>query len=96
LDCLRRNKGRQPSVEDHYTADVCQQEENELRIDLERAIRVLPDNYRLVLILHDIEGFTHQEIAEKLGIPDGTTKSQLFRARKMIREWLWERNGANR
>lgn len=64
---------------------------HEERIDLERAIRVLPDDYRMVLVLHDVEGMKHHEIAERLGIPVGTTKSQLFRARRMLRELLSEK-----
>jgi RNA polymerase sigma factor (sigma-70 family) len=64
---------------------------HEARIDIERAIRVLPDDYRMVLVLHDVEGLKHAEIAERLGIPIGTTKSRLFRARKMIRERLSEK-----
>jgi RNA polymerase sigma-70 factor (ECF subfamily) len=66
---------------------------HETRIDLERAIRSLPDDFRLVLVLHDVEGMKHHEIAEKLRIPVGTTKSQLFRARKLIREMLREPSG---
>jgi RNA polymerase sigma factor (sigma-70 family) len=61
---------------------------HEQRIDLERAIRALPDDYRLALVLHDVEGMKHHEIAGRLGIPVGTTKSQLFRARRMIRDTL--------
>jgi RNA polymerase sigma-70 factor (ECF subfamily) len=61
-----------------------------IRIDLERAISMLPDENRLVLVLHDVEGMHHDEIAERLEIPIGTTKSRLFRARKVIREWLSE------
>jgi RNA polymerase sigma-70 factor (ECF subfamily) len=64
---------------------------HEERIDLERAIRTLPDDYRLVLVMHDVEGMRHHEIAERLEIAVGTTKSRLFRARKMIREWLSEK-----
>ncbi len=60
------------------------------RIDLERAIDHLPDGYREVLILHDIEGYTHQEIGEFLGIESGTSKSQLFRARRAVRAKLTE------
>lgn len=67
--------------------------DHEARIDLDRAIRLLPDDCRMVLVLHDIEGMKHIEIAEKLEIPVGTTKSQLFRARRMIREWFSEKNG---
>ncbi|UCF06083.1 MAG: RNA polymerase sigma factor [bacterium] len=64
---------------------------HEDRIDLERAIRMLPDDFRMVLALHDIEGMKHHEIAERLEIPVGTTKSQLYRARQMIRQWLSEK-----
>lgn len=55
------------------------------RLDLERAIAELPAGYREVLILHSIEGFTHKEIAAMLGIEEGTSKSQLFHARKAVR-----------
>lgn len=59
-----------------------------LRIDLERAVAALPDRYREVLILHDVEGYTHLEIAELLGIEPGTSKSQLSRARGALRKRL--------
>jgi RNA polymerase sigma-70 factor, ECF subfamily len=59
-----------------------------LRIRLERALGTLPDRMRQVLVLHDIEGFTHQEIGALLGIDAGTSKSQLFRARARMRERL--------
>jgi RNA polymerase sigma-70 factor (ECF subfamily) len=55
------------------------------RVDLERAIAALPDGYREVLVLHDMEGYTHEEIADRLGISDGTSKSQLSRARAALR-----------
>lgn len=58
------------------------------RLDLERAIGLLPDGYRMVLLLHDLEGFTHQEISERLDIAVGTSKSQLHHARRAIREIL--------
>jgi RNA polymerase sigma-70 factor (ECF subfamily) len=57
-------------------------------IDLERAIAALPDGYREVLVLHDVEGMTHTEIAEHLGIAAGTSKSQLFHARRRVRALL--------
>jgi len=63
------------------------------RIDLERSIAVLPDGYRMVLVLHDVEGMKHKEIAEKLGVSEGTTKSQLSRARKMLRGLLARSKG---
>ena len=49
---------------------------------------LLPDGYRAVLVLHDVEGFTHEEIAEALGIVPGTSKSQLARARAAVRRSL--------
>ncbi len=58
------------------------------RLDLERAIASLPGRYRQVLVLHDVEGFTHQEIGQFLGIEAGTSKSQLFHARKAMRQRL--------
>jgi RNA polymerase sigma-70 factor (ECF subfamily) len=58
------------------------------RIDLERAIARLPNGYRAVLVLHDVEGFTHEEISRQLGIAVGTSKSQLFDARRAIRSLL--------
>ncbi|HTO88753.1 MAG TPA: RNA polymerase sigma factor [Thermoanaerobaculia bacterium] len=58
------------------------------RVDLERAIRRLPEGFREVLLLHDLEGYTHEEIAGLLGISPGTSKSQLSRARGWLRRWL--------
>ena len=58
------------------------------RIDLERAIARLPDGYRTVLVLHDVEGYTHEEIGRQLRIAVGTSKSQLFDARRAVRSLL--------
>jgi RNA polymerase sigma-70 factor (ECF subfamily) len=60
----------------------------EAGVDLERAIDRLPEAARLVFVLHDVEGFLHGEIAERLGISEGTSKSQLHRARGLLREAL--------
>jgi len=54
-------------------------------IDLERAIATLPEGARDVYVLHDVHGYTHREIAELLGIVEGTSKSQLHRARAILR-----------
>ena len=62
-------------------------------MDLERAIAALPDGYRTVLVLHDVEGFTHEEIAAQLGVAAGTTKSQLFWARRAVRAQLTPAKG---
>ncbi len=58
------------------------------RLDLERAIGSLAAGYRHVLVLHDVEGYTHEEIAGLLGIAEGTSKSQLARARAAVRRAL--------
>ncbi len=57
-------------------------------IDLERAIGALPDRAREVFVLHDVEGFRHEEIARLTGIAVGTSKAQLHRARRILRKAL--------
>ncbi|QQS35829.1 MAG: RNA polymerase sigma factor [Ignavibacteriales bacterium] len=57
-------------------------------IDLEKAVSTLPEKARVVFVLHDVEGYKHEEISEMLGIAEGTTKAQLHRARKLLREVL--------
>ena len=56
-----------------------------LGIDLERAIAALPPGAREVFVLHDVEGYRHEEIAGLTGIAVGTSKAQLFRARRLLR-----------
>ena len=58
------------------------------RMDLEQAIAALPPACRAVFVLHDIEGWQHQEIADQAGIALGTSKAHLFRARRLLREAL--------
>jgi RNA polymerase sigma-70 factor, ECF subfamily len=65
-----------------------ERDDPESAIDLERALDGLPDTQRVVVVLHDIEGFTHHEIAEQLGIAAGTSKATLFRARRTLRAAL--------
>ena len=60
---------------------------------LERAMDRLPNGMRQVLILHDVEGFTHEEIGEFLGVTAGTSKSQLFKARAKMRDLLRPHEG---
>ena len=58
------------------------------RMDLEHAIAKLPKGARRVFLLHDVEGYKHEEIAEMLGVTTGATKAQLHRARLLLREAL--------
>lgn len=55
---------------------------------LEKAIMSLPDGYRMVFIMIEVEGYSHKEVAEKLEISVGTSKSQLFYAKRRLREML--------
>lgn len=59
-----------------------------LRMKLEEAIDTLPEGMRRVLVLHDVEGYTHEEIGALLGVAAGTCKSQLFKARAKLRAHL--------
>jgi RNA polymerase sigma-70 factor, ECF subfamily len=60
----------------------------ETSMDFEAALERLPDGARQVFVLHDIEGYRHEEIAEMLGLATGTSKSQLHRARMALRAHL--------
>jgi len=58
------------------------------RVDLERAVARLPEGCRLAFVLHDVEGFAHHEVATLLGISEGTSKSQVHKARMKLRAML--------
>jgi len=60
-----------------------------LREDLDRAIAALPEHYRVVVVLADVEGLTYGEIAEALDVPIGTVRSRLARARSALQRTLW-------
>jgi len=85
-----RRTVRIESVDDLTTVreNRTERADHELRLDLERAIAALPYGARVVLVLHDIEGYRHEEIAELCGIAVGTAKAQLHRARRLLRESL--------
>lgn len=59
-----------------------------LRLTLQRALDQLPEGMRQIVVLHDVEGYTHEDIGDLLGIAAGTSKSQLFKARARLREVL--------
>lgn len=62
--------------------------EPDLKERLHRAIDDLPEMYRTAVVMHDVEGYTHEEIGDVLGVAAGTSKARLFRARRMLREAL--------
>lgn len=58
------------------------------RLDLEAAIAHLPPNARTVFVLHEVEGYRHEEIATAMGIAEGTVRAHLHRARRLLMEYL--------
>jgi RNA polymerase sigma-70 factor (ECF subfamily) len=60
----------------------------DLRMEMEEAVASLPKGARLAFVLHDVEGYQHQEIAQQLGVSVGTVKAQLHRARRLLRDKL--------
>ena len=93
LDFVRGRQARETgvtgSLEDDPAAEPAAPRESPvMKLDLERAVQRLPDGYRAAFVLHDIEGFEHKEIGELLGITEGTSRSQVFKARMKLRAML--------
>jgi RNA polymerase sigma-70 factor (ECF subfamily) len=61
-----------------------------LREDLERAVDALPEAYRVVVVMGDLQNLSYQEIADTLGVPIGTVRSRLARGRSLLQKALWE------
>src|SRR5262245_1528706 len=85
INCCRE-RFREPLFEE--LTEAVEVGATEAAIDVERALAGLAPGYRAVLILHDLEGYTHAEIAAALRIEAGTSKSQLSRARQLLRDRL--------
>ena len=91
---VKRFRGRETELDDQMrSGPATGRIEPDLQAKLHRAIDDLPEGYRTVFILHDLEGYTHAEIGTILGIKAGTSKSQLFRARNRLREALADHAG---
>ncbi len=69
------------------------QAEPDLKARLSAAVDALSEKYRTVFLMHDVEGFTHEEIGAALGIPPGTSKTRLFQGRAKLREALADFRG---
>jgi RNA polymerase sigma-70 factor (ECF subfamily) len=67
-----------------------------LREDLTRAFDGLPEVFRVVVVLSELEGFSYQEIADTLGVPIGTVRSRLARGRSLLQQALWQHSDAGR
>jgi RNA polymerase sigma-70 factor (ECF subfamily) len=86
---VRRVQEREVGLEDIGSLGrSVPQAEPDLKQRLSQAISDLPDGYRAVFVMHDVEGYTHEEIGSSLGVHPGTSKAQLFRARARLREAL--------
>ena len=96
LDHLRSRATRSGQVtdaldEEYGLADTGSRrlaERTVAKMDLERALAQLPDGCRTAFVLHDVEGLEHREVAEALGIAEGTSKSQVHKARMRLRAML--------
>ncbi|MFM8535878.1 MAG: RNA polymerase sigma factor [Acidimicrobiia bacterium] len=91
--CRERFRAPLSALADDAVGDATCPPHCETALDLERALAALPDGYRAVVVLHDIEGYTHREIADVLAIDQGTSKSQLSRGRRALRALLTSTRG---
>jgi RNA polymerase sigma-70 factor (ECF subfamily) len=82
LETEEESPRKEPGAEDPKLAGSVD------RMQLERAISSLPPGYRTIFVLHDVEGYEHNEIAELVGCSIGNSKSQLHKARLKLRELL--------
>ncbi|MDX2122694.1 MAG: sigma-70 family RNA polymerase sigma factor [Gemmatimonadota bacterium] len=87
---LRRNKYRDTDELDEEFHRPTMKVDGGLRMDLEAALERLPETSRAVVWLHDVEGYTHEEIAGMMGKTVSFSKSQLARAHTRLRRWLGE------
>ena len=86
---VRRMRDREVALDDApQMGRLSVEAEPDLKTRLAQAIDGLPEGYRAVFVMHDVEGYTHEEIASSLGVHPGTSKAQLFRARARLREAL--------
>jgi RNA polymerase sigma-70 factor (ECF subfamily) len=93
LDFVRSRQSRMKGVTDGFEDDgsnepVAPRDTPVARLDLERAVERLPGGYRAAFVLHDVEGLDHRQIAGMLGITEGTSRSQVFKARLKLRALL--------
>jgi RNA polymerase sigma-70 factor (ECF subfamily) len=93
LDYVRSRQAKMNKLTDTLDADTsiqptARRDTPIARLDLERALERLPDGCREAFVLHDVEGFDHKEVGRLLGIAEGTSKSQVFKARMKLRALL--------
>lgn len=79
---------REMELDDHVAQGRTPPPEVEVRVRIRRAVEGLSEIYKTVFLMHDVEGYKHEEIAEALGVAVGTSKARLSRARSMLRQAL--------
>lgn len=96
LDSYRKNKKRQSDLDVDQVGFLLEHKsyivEGIQADDLLKIVQALPEGYRVVFNLFAIEGFSHKEIADRLGVTESTSKSQYSRAKKLLRQILIENN----
>lgn len=85
---MARRRGRELDDQEQIDGRAQYSVHPGMRMDLEQAIGTLPPGARQVFVLHDVEGYKHEEIADLLGVTAGGCKAQLHRARRLLREAL--------
>ena len=91
---LRRGEELTPEISPGLGGPAEDLKQLEIREQLRKGMEGLSDVRREVLLLHDLEGWKHREIGERLGIPDGTVRSHLHFARKHLRDRLGDFHGS--
>ncbi|MBW3555197.1 MAG: sigma-70 family RNA polymerase sigma factor [Gemmatimonadetes bacterium] len=85
---VKRAQHREVELDEAVPGRTGPPAEPDLRQRLHRAVDGLPEIYRSVFVMHDVEGYTHDEIGQTLDVATGTSKARLFRARRMLRDEL--------
>lgn len=93
IDLLRRRNVRRAETLDEAlsaggSSPAIDAERSELKARLADALARLPERQRIAVTLFDLEGYAHAEIAQVLGVPEGTARSDVFHARRRLRELL--------
>ena len=85
---VRRRRDREVVLDEQLAGGGANRPEPDVMVRLGRAVEGLAEIYRTVFVMHDVEGFKHEEIADCLGVAVGTSKARLSRARAMLRQAL--------
>jgi RNA polymerase sigma-70 factor (ECF subfamily) len=84
----QKRKANEVSLDEIENTHFSEEVDHPMRQQLEQAVKILPIKQKTVFLLHDVQGFTHTEIAQMTQFSEGTSKSQLFKARMKIRDYL--------